>query len=167
MLKGLLNRLGLRRKQMAVIVFLVMVMAKAGGAFQAIAEAVEAMVGQIEQVSAATRKQVENSGRLFKAVESIASVTQESAAGVNEISSGAEQQTASVAAITESARSLAMLAGDLRTAVMHFRLDQVVRSSEDGRGVLPPGFGGNRRSLASPRSPLLSTTGDRPGSLGS
>ena len=98
------------------------VVARAGEAFAAIAGAVEQMVGQIERISGATEQQADNGEKLFKSIEAIASITQESAAGVNEISAGSGKQAAAVAAIGESARSLAALAQELREALTNFRL---------------------------------------------
>lgn len=95
---------------------------KTGGAFTAITEAVQMIVNQIQEVSAATQQLAAGSNEIIKEVESVAAIAEEAAAGTEEISASAEEQNASVEEIAASAQSLAEMAEQLQVAVTRFKL---------------------------------------------
>ncbi|MCL4514024.1 MAG: methyl-accepting chemotaxis protein [Firmicutes bacterium] len=93
----------------------------AGQAFSEILRAVEGLVAQIHEVSAASRKMAEGADTAVKAVENIAAITEESAASAEEISASSEEQNATVEEIGGSSASLARMAQDLQAVVGVFR----------------------------------------------
>jgi methyl-accepting chemotaxis protein len=97
---------------------------------EAISGAVGAMTasiaGQTTQAAVAMR---ENAGHRQNSVESIAAVSEQSAAGAEEVSASTQEQTASVEQMSAGAQELAALASGLKKTVDRFTPDATTITS--------------------------------------
>jgi len=124
----------------------------ADSALHSILEAIEAVNGQVEEISraaeematssdelvssmdsvsavveentAATEEMAAGSNEFTKAIDSIASVSEENSAAVEEVSSAAEEMNAQVEEVTASAENLADMAAQLQDYVARFRIPE-------------------------------------------
>ncbi|MBU0633640.1 MAG: methyl-accepting chemotaxis protein [Candidatus Omnitrophica bacterium] len=76
----------------------------------------------VNEITAATARQMSNAEQIVKAVDEVAVVAEESASATQEASSSAQEQTASMEELTASAEELARLAIDLQAMVDRFKL---------------------------------------------
>jgi methyl-accepting chemotaxis protein len=95
-------------------------------ASQNLAGAVDTMAQLIGQNSATTDQMTVNSAEVTRAVENIASISQENSAAFEEVAASAEEMASQVDLVTQSAASLAGMADELEQVVAQFMLGGAV-----------------------------------------
>ncbi|MGJ9384196.1 methyl-accepting chemotaxis protein [Salipaludibacillus sp. CF4.18] len=93
-----------------------------GEKFKQINEAVTSMVERIGLMSTSLVSITENTKEMNTSIETVASISEESAAGVDETSASVQQTTTSIEEIAKSANSLSVFAEKLSNQVSKFRL---------------------------------------------
>lgn len=94
----------------------------AGSAFETIVTEINQVVEQIQQVSVVAQQMAGNAGHAVQSVSAIASISEQTAAGAQEVSAAAEEQTASMEAVASSAQDLAKLGETLQNLVVNFKV---------------------------------------------
>jgi methyl-accepting chemotaxis protein len=94
----------------------------AGEAFGSIKKAVETVVTQIQEVSAATQQIVAATEQLKHGMNEVAAITENTSAGMQTISASTEEQLASMEEVTSSAESLTRIAEQLQTLIGRFTI---------------------------------------------
>jgi hypothetical protein len=105
--------------------------------------AMESVSSVVEQNSAAVEEMSAGSSAVGSAIESIAVVSEQNSASVEEVSADTEQICAQMEDVTNSAQSLAGMAGELMDAISYFNVEGVAKD---------PIEVGESKSLASRRS---------------
>lgn len=95
---------------------------RAGEAFQEIAQAVARVKGMMVEVSKATDEMAQGGRRIVEAIESIAAVSEQTAASAQQVTVAAEEQTASVEEVAASSSLLSQMADDLLREASSFKL---------------------------------------------
>lgn len=94
----------------------------AGDLFGQIVEAVMRLTGQIQEIADSINRTATDSQSLATAIQDIGAVSKKNAAESETVSAATEQQSASMQEIASSSQSLAMLATELREAVVRFKI---------------------------------------------
>jgi len=76
----------------------------------------------VEENTASTQEMEGNAGQVSRAIEGVASVSEENGAAAEEVSASVEEMSAQVEEVTASAQSLRSMAEVLQDAVGGFRL---------------------------------------------
>ncbi|MCS1390082.1 hypothetical protein NXZ77_00515 [Lysinibacillus boronitolerans] len=97
-------------------------MAATNTTFNQIADAIEAIATGFEGMSVELAEVVHNTVTINKAVDEIAAVSEQSAAGIQETSATIEQTASSMAEIKHSAEHLAEMAEQLNALIRQFKL---------------------------------------------
>lgn len=92
------------------------------GVFLAIIEKAEDAQAKANSISDLAEKQNSGSGDIITAIEEIARVAEDNAAGTEEVSAATEEQSASMEELTFASQKLAQLADELLTSVSSFNL---------------------------------------------
>ena len=94
----------------------------AGDLFGQIVEAVMRLTKEIQEIADSINRTATDSQSLAAAIQDIGAVSKKNAAESETVSAATEQQSASMQEIASSSQSLAMLAGELREAVVRFKI---------------------------------------------
>jgi len=92
------------------------------GVFLAIIEKAEDAQGKANIITILAEKQNRGSGDIVTAIEEIARVAEDNAAGTEEVSAATEEQSAAMEELTYASQKLAQLADELLTSVSSFNL---------------------------------------------
>jgi methyl-accepting chemotaxis protein len=95
---------------------------RTGESFRAIDAAARAALGQVEETTAAAQEMSAGSEQIAASIQEIADISSKSAASTQEISAASQEQLAVMETMEQSARSLADLAEQLKSASARFRL---------------------------------------------
>jgi methyl-accepting chemotaxis protein len=98
------------------------VVERAGSALRDITVAVQNTARYAQEIAGTTRRQVENSDQVLRAITEIASIADEVAASSEESAAAVEEQTASMQEINSAAQELAEMAAKLSKVVGGFRV---------------------------------------------
>jgi methyl-accepting chemotaxis protein len=82
----------------------------------------DSVAGVVEQNMVSTEAMLKNAGEVSRAIENIASVSEENSAAVEEVSASTEEMTAQVEEVTASAQALEQMSLTLRQFVDQFKL---------------------------------------------
>jgi len=85
--------------------------------------AVDGVSAVVEENTAATEELAAGTSEVTKAIENIAAVSEENSAAIEEVSASAEEMSSQVTDVTNSARLLANMAGNLLKVVAQFKLE--------------------------------------------
>ncbi|MEK8129570.1 methyl-accepting chemotaxis protein [Paenibacillus filicis] len=94
------------------------------GAFGVIGQKVEGIVGELTRLSDDMNVSREKSGRVLEAVENISAVTEQSAAGSEEISASTLEQQKAFEASYGKVKHLLLIASELHTQIERFKLSE-------------------------------------------
>ncbi len=95
---------------------------KSSDAFKHILTAVEAVISNIKEVANASENLNSNSLLVGKAIENVASITEENAAGTEEVAASTQEQSTAIELISTSSKALAELSVKLETIIQRFTI---------------------------------------------
>ncbi len=93
-------------------------------AFTVIEQKVERIVGQLLQLNEELHHSQEKSGRVLQSIENISAVTEQSAAGSQEIAASTAEQRTAFAASYDKLKHLIQIAKELHLEIERFKLDE-------------------------------------------
>jgi methyl-accepting chemotaxis protein len=93
----------------------------AGRKLQEIVGAVQASVDQIQEITRLTREQTSGAVRLVDAIEEIAKIAEENAAGTQQATAATEEQTAAMQELAASAQELSRTSDRLKSCISAFQ----------------------------------------------
>ncbi len=127
---------------------------QAAAASQRMAAASNKLVGAMDSVSAvveanniATTQMAASTSQVTQAIEHIASVSEQNSAAIEQVSASAEAMAAQIQEVTDSAKSLAELAGSLQVVVSEFKLSKDEAEAAQPVKLIAP----NRQAVFSQR----------------
>lgn len=96
--------------------------AEAASTLEEIVQSVESTRGRVEEISTLSLEQARGEEGLVKAIEEIARIAEDNAAGTQEASAATEEQTASMEELSASAQDLARFSEKLRELISLFKV---------------------------------------------
>ncbi|MEK3888653.1 methyl-accepting chemotaxis protein [Bacillus sp. FSL K6-3431] len=93
-----------------------------GDAFESISQAVGQVVGQIQTISSDLEEIASRTGSMNDSISNIASISEETSAGIEETAASAEQSTSSMQEISANAESLSAAAANLNDLIRKFKV---------------------------------------------
>ncbi|OXM84315.1 methyl-accepting chemotaxis protein [Paenibacillus rigui] len=108
-------------------------------AFQQIRGSMDELSSHIEQIHQQIASAKERNSRLVESVQFVASIAQETAAGVEEVNSTSIQQDAAIQQIASQADDIQILSQKLFQEISRFQIGGVSKEGEQGEGPLDSG----------------------------
>lgn len=93
-----------------------------GQKFDAIAEAIDFIKSIIERLNKSSHQMNENKDVIIDLISNLSTISEENAAGTQEVAAATEQQAATIAEIADAGESMARIAEGLRTLVYKFKI---------------------------------------------
>ncbi|WP_406657933.1 methyl-accepting chemotaxis protein [Methanolobus sp. ZRKC2] len=87
------------------------------------------IASMVQDIAAAAQEQSASIEEVTSSVEEVSAISEESAAGTEEASAAVQEQTATMQELSRSAEDLALLAGEMKSVVDKFVLDEIMLNS--------------------------------------
>jgi methyl-accepting chemotaxis protein len=100
------------------------------GSFEGIEQSMKGIIGQIEQIHVKIEQVQSKNDRLVNSVQFVAAIAQETAAGVEEVSSTSIQQDASIRRIAEESDDILELAQQLFAEISKFQISETAEMND-------------------------------------
>jgi methyl-accepting chemotaxis protein len=109
---------------------------EAASVIEKVVSAGDLIASMVQDIAAAAQEQSASIEEVTSSVEEVSAISEESAAGTEEASAAVQEQTATMQELSRSAEDLALLAGEMKSVVDKFMLDEMIAG-----GTTSPGSG--------------------------
>ncbi|QLC49464.1 PAS domain-containing protein [Methanolobus zinderi] len=110
---------------------------EAASVIEKVVSAGDLIASMVQDIAAAAQEQSASIEEVTSSVEEVSAISEESAAGTEEASAAVQEQTATMQELSRSAEDLALLAGEMKSVVDKFMLDEMATGATTSPGSGP------------------------------